>query len=144
MWRLFDCWDYSESKIAVFCQLVFYLYFLRDGFSYYVKNLCCRFMSEEARQNNVECYNEASRIIPVVFYNIILFGITICTTGYQLLLFKFWTFSIVSLFINHYVSRDGSSLFPRPPLEASSIYRTHQSRFTWGRGKSHPSKRSGL
>jgi hypothetical protein len=27
-----------------------------------------------------------------------------------ILFFKFWTFSIVTLFINHYVSRDGSSL----------------------------------
>jgi hypothetical protein len=30
--------------------------------------------------------------------------------GAVLLLFKFWTFSIVSLFLNHNVSRDGSSV----------------------------------
>jgi hypothetical protein len=30
--------------------------------------------------------------------------------GAVILLFKFWTFSIVSLFLNHNVSRDGSSL----------------------------------
>jgi hypothetical protein len=33
--------------------------------------------------------------------------------GAVLLFFKFWTISIVSLFLNHYVSRDGSSLVLR-------------------------------
>jgi hypothetical protein len=37
-------------------------------------------------------------------------SLNVSDDGAVLLLFKFWTFSIVSLFFNHYVSRDGSSL----------------------------------
>jgi hypothetical protein len=53
------------------------------------------------------------------------------------LFYKFWAFSIVSLFLNHYVSRDVSSL-GGPPIEASSIDRTHQSRSPEDEGRAIP------
>jgi hypothetical protein len=46
----------------------------------------------------------------VVLYNS---SLNVFDDGAVLLLFKFWTFSVISLFLNHYVSRDGSSLQSR-------------------------------
>jgi hypothetical protein len=40
-------------------------------------------------------------------------SVNVLDDGAVLLLFKFWTSSIVSLFLNHYVSREGSSLVLR-------------------------------
>jgi hypothetical protein len=66
--------------------------------------------------------------------------------GAVLLFFKFWTFSIISLFLNHYVSRIFAPLecmasmfsIPCPPIEASSINQTHQSRSPEDEGRAIP------
>jgi hypothetical protein len=47
------------------------------------------------------------------FYMDLSSSLNVFDDGAVLLLFKFWTFSIVSLFLNHNFSRDGSSLVIR-------------------------------
>jgi hypothetical protein len=50
-------------------------------------------------------------ITPIIFVE--NSSLNVFDDGAVVLLFKFWTFSTVSLFLNHNVSRDGSSLVLR-------------------------------